>query len=159
MAVKYVDEFTHPADFGFTRSASPAPRGMARGGRADPDLAQDKALVVKGIRQHENAEHGGRHEPLKLAIGGTPRIPRAMKPQVARVVSPIGKMARAKQVKSPRMPKAPQVPQGNVNDAPMDPGMTRTPRNITPGGVVPYGIEPTPDGAPQMMRRGGKTKR
>lgn len=40
--------------------------GYARGG----DVAQDKALVRKGIRQHENQEHGGKHSKLALARGG-----------------------------------------------------------------------------------------
>ncbi len=34
------------------------------------DLAQDKRMVKSGIYQHETAQHGGQHEPLKLAKGG-----------------------------------------------------------------------------------------
>lgn len=34
------------------------------------DVAQDKALVRKGIRQHETQEHGGKHSKLELANGG-----------------------------------------------------------------------------------------
>ena len=39
------------------------------GGRAD-DTAQDKALVKKAMRQHETAQHGGKHSELKLRRGG-----------------------------------------------------------------------------------------
>lgn len=54
-----------------TRSADtsknyPQPKAFRKGG----DVDQDKALVRKGIRQHENQEHGGKHSKLKLAQGG-----------------------------------------------------------------------------------------
>ena len=39
------------------------------GGKVDE--AQDKKLVKKAFRQHENAEHGGKHSELKLMKGGT----------------------------------------------------------------------------------------
>ena len=35
------------------------------------DVAQDKKLIKKAFRQHENAEHHGKHEELKLKKGGT----------------------------------------------------------------------------------------
>ena len=41
------------------------------GGEAS-DKSQDKALVKKAFRQHENAEHGGKHVDLKLKRGGMP---------------------------------------------------------------------------------------
>jgi len=44
------------------------PYGFKRGGNTD--LAQDKKLIKKAFRQHENAEHGGKHENLKLKKGG-----------------------------------------------------------------------------------------
>ena len=34
------------------------------------DVAQDKKLIKKAFRQHENAEHHGKHEDLKLKKGG-----------------------------------------------------------------------------------------
>ena len=34
------------------------------------DVAQDKKLIKKAFRQHENAEHHGKHEELKLKKGG-----------------------------------------------------------------------------------------
>ncbi len=42
--------------------------GYSTGGHVD--VEQDKALVTRAIRQHENAEHGGRHEKLNLRAGG-----------------------------------------------------------------------------------------
>lgn len=43
--------------------------GLKKGGKAD-DAAQDKALVKKAVRQHETAQHGGKHSELKLRRGG-----------------------------------------------------------------------------------------
>ena len=43
--------------------------GLKKGGKAD-DAAQDKALVKKAMRQHETAQHGGKHSELKLRRGG-----------------------------------------------------------------------------------------
>lgn len=39
-------------------------------GGAVSDESQDKALVTKAVRQHETAEHGGKHAPLHLKGGG-----------------------------------------------------------------------------------------
>ena len=47
----------------------PARMGRKAGGKVDE--AQDKKLVKKAFRQHENAEHGGKHSELKLKKGGT----------------------------------------------------------------------------------------
>lgn len=46
--------------------------GYARGGAISKteDDRQDKALVRLGVREHENALHGGKHAPLKLRRGG-----------------------------------------------------------------------------------------
>lgn len=119
----------------------------AKGGRSrDPDAAEDKAMIKKGISQHENHEHGGEHTDLKLAGGGgfphmRPRLGPAMRPKAEKMHSPI-------------------------NTAPRNPGRTTTPRNAMPGGQLGYGVEPSaePDqagadqtGIPQM-RRGGHKK-
>jgi hypothetical protein len=47
----------------------PARMGRKAGGKVDE--AQDKKLVKKAFRQHENAKHGGKHTDLKLKKGGT----------------------------------------------------------------------------------------
>jgi len=49
-------------------------QGYKKGGEvkesSKDDMNQDKALVKKAFRQHENAEHGGKHVELKLKKGG-----------------------------------------------------------------------------------------
>jgi hypothetical protein len=45
--------------------------GMKRGGAADE--ATDKKMVKKAMRQHETAQHGGKHSELKLKKGGKAR--------------------------------------------------------------------------------------
>jgi hypothetical protein len=47
----------------------PARMGRKAGGKVDE--AQDKKLIKKAFRQHEKAEHGGKHSELKLKKGGT----------------------------------------------------------------------------------------
>jgi len=46
----------------------------AKGGKVkesdEDDKAQDKALIKKAFKQHETAEHGGKHVELKLKKGG-----------------------------------------------------------------------------------------
>jgi hypothetical protein len=45
---------------------------MAMGGMAKNDTAQDKAMIKKAIKQHDEQEHkGGKGTNLKLAKGGT----------------------------------------------------------------------------------------
>lgn len=44
---------------------------MARGGAMrDDDTAQDKKLIRAALVSHENAEHGGKHKPIKFKAGG-----------------------------------------------------------------------------------------
>ena len=45
---------------------------MAMGGMAKDDKAQDKAMIKKALKQHDEQEHkGGKGTKLKLAKGGT----------------------------------------------------------------------------------------
>jgi hypothetical protein len=111
----------------------------ARGG----DMAQDRGMIRKAFREHENAEHGGEHEDLKLARGGHARLPHGMG------AKPMGGGSE--------MP---------INQPPRFARKTTTPRNIMPGGEMAYGVEPgsEPDvaGSEQdatPMRRGGRTGR
>jgi len=55
----------------------PARMGRKAGGKVDE--AQDKKLVKKAFRQHENAEHGGKHSELKLKKGGMAKDDRMVK--------------------------------------------------------------------------------
>ena len=60
---------------GFVKRAGvplPGSGMMKRGGMAkDTDLAQDKKMIKTAMRQHENAEHGGKHSELHLKKGGS----------------------------------------------------------------------------------------
>lgn len=128
--------------------------GYARGGHADPDIAQDKRMIKKAFRQHEDAEHHGEHEELHLARGGIPsehpRFPRAMQPKARGLHSPIGN--------SP------------IERPPANPKFTRSPPNAMPGGEMAYGVQPSdeaggmppsPDGdtLPAMARGGHMGRR
>lgn len=44
--------------------------GYSTGGDVKADKAQDAAMIRSALRQHENAEHGGKHEQIKLKRGG-----------------------------------------------------------------------------------------
>lgn len=113
--------------------------GKMRGERGM--MAEEKKMVKKGIREHEDHEHEGEHTDLHLARGGMPsgkiRMPRGMRPAAARTRSPIG---------------------GQKPDS-----MTTPRNNYAPSGQMGMGIEPSaePDqagsdqGIPQM-HRGGK---
>lgn len=123
--------------------------GYARGGHhEDPDSAQDKAMIKKAFRQHENAEHHGEHEELHLARGGVPnerpRFPRSMKPHVEGLHTPI-------------------------NRAPRNPKVSRSQPNMMPAGEMAYGVQPSdeagavpasPDGnSLTAMAHGGRMRR
>ena len=46
-------------------------RKFGSGGMTEhDDVKEDKALIKKAFRQHETAEHGGKHVPLHLKKGG-----------------------------------------------------------------------------------------
>lgn len=50
-----------------------ASKPMAEGGKAD--MAQDKAMIKKAMKQHDQQEHkGGKGTTLKLKKGGMPRV-------------------------------------------------------------------------------------
>jgi hypothetical protein len=110
---------------------------MAHGG----DVSQEKAIVKKAFRQHDEHMHGGESEHLDLARGGfaghRQRLPRAMKPEGMRPHSPI-------------------------NTPPRNPNMTTTPTNDMPAGQMGYGVQPSaePDAAGSeqgitQMHKGG----
>ncbi len=88
------------------------------------DVAQDKAMVTKGVHEHEDHLHHGEHTEMHLARGGRmPRLPRNMKPKAARF--------------------HPLNEESALNRPPHNPNVTRTPRNAMPGGQMGYGMEPS----------------
>ena len=114
----------------------------ARGG----DMEQDRAMIKKAFRQHENAEHHGEHETLSLRRGGMARMPHGM------AAKPMGGAGAGAE-----MP---------MNQPPRFGRKTTTPRNIMPGGEMAYGVEPgsEPDEAGTEqgitpLRRGGRAGR
>ena len=111
------------------------------------DEAQDKAMVAKGIHQHEDHEHEGEHTDLHLARGGRPRMP--------------GAKAHGKKPGMGAMP---------MNKPPRNPNVSRTPPDAMPGGQMGYGVQPSDEdgnasaGAPPMggmtaMKKGGMHRR
>jgi len=108
------------------------------------DLAQDKRLIKKAFKEHDQELHHGEHTDLHLAHGGFAgrrvRLPRDMSPVGARPHSPI-------------------------NTPPRSPNVTSTPANDMPGGQMPYGVQPSAEppmaGGDDMaqMHRGGRTRR
>lgn len=146
-------EVHHHAHGGMTvhhgdgRVSHHAKGGMEVGHGGGGDMAQDKALIKKAFNQHDDDLHGGKHEDLRLARGGAPhiqnqRLPRGMKPKMARHQSPIGAS---------------------------DPTRNPTPRNAMPSGTMGYGVQPSDEPSNPMadtdnsdsdigtvgMRRGG----
>lgn len=132
----------------------------AKGGPVRSDIAQDKALVKKGIHQHEAQEHGGKLSKLDLRRGG--KVGKSKAPSRAR--------------KHASKPKAPAMDDGGmskgmpINRPPRNPNVTASPKNAMPGGVMPYGVQPStePDvppasggvpsaGALSRLKRGSKS--
>lgn len=113
---------------------------FAHGGQHRGDMAGEKAMIRKGVRQHEDHEHGGEHTDLALAGGGRTRLPRGMRPMAARIKTPTEHMPSQRSMPSMR------------NEQPAGSGMG-------------YGVEPSaePDDAGSdqgvpTMRRGGAKK-
>ncbi len=113
--------------------------GLKKGGKAD-DTAQDKALVKKAMRQHETAQHGGKHSELKLRRGGY-----------------------AKKQAGGGMTDAPPPPPPPPADYQLTPAQRRMIRQgqdpfaegIMPGGGRPAPVPPPPPPAPRRAA-GGK---
>jgi len=88
------------------------------------DVAQDKAMVTKGVHEHEDHLHHGEHTEMHLARGGMPRFQH-------------GSMKR-------KGHGIPALNEGSaLNRPPHNPNTTRTPRNVMPGGQMGYGVQPS----------------
>ena len=65
---------SHGGSESYHDSSEYAHRHMAKGG----DVAQDKAMIKKAFKQHDEDLHGGKHEELHLARGGHAGMKAAM---------------------------------------------------------------------------------
>ena len=138
---------------------------LANGGALCDDMAEDKSMISSAIRQHENAEHGGKHTKLKFKSGGAVDG-EAAKAHLAKrargghtpkkhtsvnvIVAPQGgggspgMMPPAPPMIPPRPPMAP--PGAGMPP----PAMPPRPPMAPPGGMPPPGMRP-----PGMMQSGG----
>jgi len=146
------------------------------GGKVDE--AQDKKLVKKAFRQHENAEHGGKHSELKLKKGGMAgNYTGGTRPTGGRVAKAGGGLLNAmnddapkskksgktniniiinphKMDNQPPAPGAPMPPPPRPMPPPMPP---MPPQGVAPGGMPP-GMPPVggpPPGMLPMPRKSG----
>jgi len=147
--------------------AMPAVQHFAKGGHVKPkfgggtakegavqeaaeeraDAKEDKALVKKGVGQHEDQLHGGKKSTLKLAKGGH--------------VKGLKSLRGARGAKKRTAARG----AGPVNRPPANPINDATPAEPMAGGVMPYGTEPgteaDPAGSTQgipQLKGGGKVK-
>lgn len=128
--------------------------GYATGG----DVKQDKAMVRSAVRQHETAQHGGKHTPLKLARGGSVKKPSTT---VNVIVAPSGASNDAQSLRGSMQRGMHAAPMG-AGASPMAPPMAPPPPAAPPMnlGGPPLGMQPKPlgmgaPGGPQF-KRGGK---
>lgn len=138
----------------------------------DADMREDEKLIAEGIRQHENAEHGGKHTKLHFKSGGAVDGEGAKSHLAKRarggsakgksthvnvIVAPQGHpgagMMPAGQPMMPPHPPigGPPMPPPGANAQPM---MPPRPPMAPPGAGAPSpGMRP-----PGMMKRGGGVK-
>jgi hypothetical protein len=128
--------------------------GYATGG----DVKQDKQIIRSAVRQHEVAQHGGKHSPLKLARGGSVKKPSTT---VNVIVAPGGASGDAQSLRGSMQRGMHAAPMG-AGAAPMMPPMAPPPPAPPPMnlGGPPLGMQPKPlgmgaPGGPQF-KRGGK---
>lgn len=149
MACKYVKDFEFPEQAGFSGSSGKVMvKGYARGGKAmcgggrykeggeagKSDLAQDKALIKKAFKQHDEQEHkGGKGTELKLKKGGV------LEKETGERYASRKEMMKHEREESPRMQREEMMKSRSM--------VNRDPR-------VPM-IPPTM-GAGMAMKKGGK---
>lgn len=130
--------------------------GYASGG----DVAQDKRMIKSAVRQHEVAQHGGKHDPLKLARGGSVKKP-STTVNVIVASNPSGGEEKALRGSMQRGMHAPPVPAVGGPGGAMPP-MASPPPPIGPVGMAPNPLGAAPmrpgamPGGPPMLKRGGR---
>lgn len=127
---------------------APLPNGgFAKGGVVRSDAMQDKALVKKGISQHETQEHGGKHSTLHLAKGG--KVKRAHKPKSHK--PPVKQMRGALSSAPMKVAAPPPMPMAAPAPTP-----ARMPRRAPMAAPMSEMAAPSPSGAVPRLARGGK---
>jgi hypothetical protein len=128
--------------------------GYATGG----DVKQDKQMIRSAVRQHESAQHGGKHSPLKLARGGSVKKPST----TVNVIVASGGASNDAQSLRGSMQRGMHAPPMGAGASPMTPPMAPPPAAPPPMnlGGPPLGMQPKPlgmgaPGGPQF-KRGGK---
>jgi hypothetical protein len=118
----------------------------------------DVKTVRSAIRQHETAQHGGKHEPLKLARGGSVKKPST----TVNVIVASGGASNDAQSLRGSMQRGMHAPPMGAGASPMTPPMAPPPPAPPPMnlGGPPLGMQPKPlgmgaPGGPQF-KRGGK---
>jgi hypothetical protein len=170
----------HHAHGGITHHDAMGGMCHAQGGAHMSDEMQDKAMVAKGIHQHENHEHHGEHTDLHLARGGRHRHPKEGSAAEERGESPefeahedegMARGGHAARIPRGMRPKAthehPIGAEMAMNRPPRSPKRSPTTRNAMPGDAMGMGVEPSAepdmppggDGGAPMLRRGGRMGR
>jgi len=134
---------------------STPPVKLNKGGMVNGDESQDKKLIKKAFRQHENAEHGGKHAEMKLRKGG-----RAHRENGGQTLTDAQRAIAAG--KNPFGGDKTSGPGGTLMPKMMAPPMNPKKRMDPYGGdrTPPRGM-PAPDMVPAEdgMKKGGRAKR
>ena len=141
----------------------------ARGGAIHEDAEEDARMVEKGVHEHENHLHGGKHTKLKLKHGGEVEGHKAHHHMAhrARGGKAAGKHTKVNVIIAPQggggagarpVPvPVPSRPPMAAGPAPGAPGAGGPPPMPPPGMTRPGMGMPMAGGPPGMMRaRGGK---
>ena len=127
--------------------------GYATGG----DVKQDKAMIKSAVRQHETAQHGGKHSPLKLARGGSVKKPSTTVNVIVAPSSPSSDAGGLRDSMQRGMHASPMGAGAAPMAPPRPPGAA--PMGAPPPPVAPVGMAPSPLGMPPRPPNGAPFKR
>ena len=133
------DTFSSPSMKGRVAGSYGSSKGdWKRGGGVKDDAAQDKKLIRKALRQHDEHMHGGKHEDIKLKKGGrTKKAAGGAPPPADTAPEPEPKYEDWRKLQTG---KGPAPGQG---DKTSPPGGTMMPKKAKGGGTYYGGTRPT----------------